>query len=163
MTTIMKKTVLITGCSDGGIGGSLALAFHAQEFHVFATARTPSKMSELSRLPNITLLTLDVLDSNQITAAVEAVTTATGGSLDILINNSGVNHFCPTLDIDIEEAKRIFDTNFWAPLNIVKTFIPLVIKAKGSIVNVTSIAGHVNVPYMGKNFHIYPHTSTVLI
>ena len=55
----------------------------------------------------------------------------------------------PVLDINIEEAKRIFDTNFWGALNMIHAFAPLVIKAKGSIVNVTSIAGHVNVPYMG--------------
>ena len=55
----------------------------------------------------------------------------------------------PVLDINIEEAKRIFDTNFWGALNIIQAFAPLVIKTKGSIVNVTSIAGHVNVPYMG--------------
>lgn len=55
----------------------------------------------------------------------------------------------PVLDINIEEAKRIFDTNFWGALNMIQAFAPLVIKANGSIVNVTSISGHVNVPYMG--------------
>ena len=144
-----KKTVLITGCSDDGIGSALSLAFHAQGYHVFATARNPSKMSVLSKLPNTTLLTLDVEDSAQITSAVEAVKNETSGTLDILINNAGVNHFSPVLDIDLSEAKHVFDINFWGALTVTQAFAPLVIKAKGSVVNITSIAGHINVPYMG--------------
>ncbi|KAF4634135.1 hypothetical protein G7Y89_g3980 [Cudoniella acicularis] len=126
-----KKSVLITGCSDGGIGGALALTFQALGFHVFATARNMSKMSAVANLPNVTLLTLDVLDATQIAAAVEAVKQQTGPKLDILINNSGENFFFPILDSDLFEAKRIFDINFWAPFNIIKAFAPLLIEAKG--------------------------------
>ena len=144
-----EKSVLITGCSDGGIGSALALNFQARGFHVFATARNVSKMSALANLPSVTMLTLDVQNSTHIAAAVAAVQNQAGGKLDILINNSGRNHFAPVLDIDIIEARHIFDVNFWAPLAIIQAFSPLVITARGTIVNVTSISGHMNVPYMG--------------
>jgi 1-acylglycerone phosphate reductase len=145
----LKRSVLITGCSDGGIGGALAVTFHARGFHVFATARNPSKMSALAKLPNVTLLTLDVQDPAHITAAVAAVQNQADGKLDVLINNSGRNHFAPVLDINLQEAKEIFDVNFWCALAMIQSFAPLVVKARGTIVNVTSISGYVNVPYMG--------------
>ena len=78
----VRKSVLITGCSDGGIGSALAQEFDAQNFHVFATARSESKMAELAQLPNVTFLTLDVLDTSQITKAVQNVTQKTGGTLE---------------------------------------------------------------------------------
>jgi NADP-dependent 3-hydroxy acid dehydrogenase YdfG len=105
------KTVLITGCSDGGIGSALATTFHERGYHVFATARNVSKMSALADLQNTTLLVLDVGDSGQISAAVEAVKKETGGTLNILINNAGHNHFSPVLDIDIAAAKNVYETN----------------------------------------------------
>lgn len=85
----MMKSVLITGCSDGGIGGALALVFQKHGYHVFATARNLSKMRALATLPNVTLLTLDVMNNTHILSAVDAVTKETGGTLDYLINNSG--------------------------------------------------------------------------
>lgn len=146
------KSILITGCSDGGIGSALAHVFQSRGYHVFATARTISKMSELAKLSNMTLLTLDVTQSSHIADATEWVQRRTGGTLDYLINNAGRNHFSPILDANIEECKRIFDINLWGTLAVTQAFAPLVIKAKGTIVNITSISGHINVPWMGRLF-----------
>lgn len=143
------KSILITGCSDGGIGSALAHVFQSRGYYVFATARTLSKMSELAKLSHVTLLTLDVMQSSHIAAATESVQRHTGGTLDYLINNAGRNHFSPILDANIDECKRIFDINLWGSLAVTQAFAPLVIKAKGTIVNITSISGHVNVPWMG--------------
>lgn len=137
-----RKSVLITGCSEGGIGGGLADAFHEKGYHVFATARTPSKISQpLAKSPNVTVLSLDVLSSESIAAAVESVTQVTGGKLDVLVNNSGAIMIMPALDVSIEEAKGLFDLNFWAVLAMIQAFAPLLIKAKGYIVNNTSVCG----------------------
>lgn len=143
-----KQTVLITGCSDDGIGFGLALIFQQRGFLVFATARNQEKMSKLKDLPNVILLTLDVRDKSHIEAAAETVRQHTGGSLDYLINNAGRNYFMPVLDQDIDAARNLFEHNVWGPLAVTQTFAPLVIKAKGSIVFVTSISGYLNVPYM---------------
>jgi 1-acylglycerone phosphate reductase len=144
------ETVLVTGCSDGGIGSALALSFQQRGFHVFATARDTTKMSKLKDLANVTLLTLDVTDSKIIQAAVDAVAEKTGGALDYLVNNAGHNHFMPILDENIEETKDLFNTNVWGPLAVTQAFSPLVIKAEGSFVFVTSIAGYGTTPWMGK-------------
>ena len=98
------KSVLVTGCSDGGIGSALAIAFQSHGLRVFATARDIAKMEELSKLSNVTLLPLDVTNSAQIAAAVKVVDGETGGRLDYLINNAGRNHFMPMIDEDIDIA-----------------------------------------------------------
>lgn len=137
-----RKSVLITGCSEGGIGAGLAEAFCEKGYHVFATARTPSKISQsLAQAPNVTTLTLDVLSSEAIAAAVASVTKVTGGRLDVLVNNSGAVMIMPGLDVSIEEGKRLFDTNLWAMLAMIQAFAPLLIEAKGCVVNNTSASG----------------------
>ncbi|KAF3070403.1 NADPH-dependent 1-acyldihydroxyacetone phosphate reductase [Daldinia childiae] len=117
-----RETVLITGCSDGGIDSELALVFQECGFHVFATARNPSKMSKLRGLPNVTLLTLDVVKSTDIKAAVEVVSRETGWNL--------------------------FEINLIAPISLTQAFAPLLIKAEGMAVYITSISGYLNIPYM---------------
>ncbi|EXJ96424.1 hypothetical protein A1O1_01550 [Capronia coronata CBS 617.96] len=136
------KSVLITGCSAGGIGAGLAEAFQEKGYHVFATARTPSKISpSLADAPNVTVQALDVLSPESISAAVERVSKETGGKLDVLINNSGAVMMMPALDVSIAEGKKLFDVNYWAVLAMIQAFAPLLIKAKGYVVNNTSVAG----------------------
>lgn len=147
-----RETVLITGCSDGGIGSELAIVFQECGFHVFATARNPSKMSKLRDLPNVTLLTLDVVKPTDTKAAVEAVSKETGGSLNYFISNAGRNHFMPILDEDLDTVRNIFEINLVAPISLTQAFAPLLIKAKGMAVYITSISGYLNIPYMGKLF-----------
>lgn len=78
-----KRTVIITGCSDGGLGAALAISFHEAGLHVYATSRDESKMSGL-QARGIETLTLDVLSETSIAACVCKIP-----SLDILVNNAG--------------------------------------------------------------------------
>lgn len=150
-----KKTVLITGCSVGGMGHALALAFEATgQFHVFATARQISKMSALAGKPDITLLPLDVTDTASVTAAAEVVRdyhTRNGSTpkLDVLVNNAGIAHASPLLDHDMKDARELFEANFWGCVNMVNAFSDMVIEAKGVVVNNCSLNVHVNPVWMG--------------
>ena len=90
------KTVLITGCSEGGIGSALAFAFHRQGCRVFATARDLQKVEHLKKA-GIEVLELDVLDEVSCRKAAECVREATGGTLNVLVNNSGVGESLPYL------------------------------------------------------------------
>lgn len=85
---MVQKTVLITGCSAGGIGEALAKEFHKKGLWVFATARNLTKVKQLKAL-GLDVIQLDVVDDESIEQAVEKVKAATGGKLDFLVNNSG--------------------------------------------------------------------------
>lgn len=144
------KSVLITGCSAGGIGSALAEAFQKRQLRVFATARDLSKMSHLQNVPNIQLLELDPTSESSVQAAVKAVAAQTDGTLDYLVNNAGQTIIMPTLDFDIETAKKMYDINVWGMLRVTQAFAPLIIANKGTIANVSSIAPRVNTPWMGR-------------
>ena len=136
-----KKTVLITGCSEGGMGAALAVAFQEAGLRVYATARDPSKMASLERA-GIETLTLDVMSAESIAACVAKVL-----SLDILVNNAGASYSMPVSDLSIDDAKQLFDINVWAQLAVTQAFLPLVIKSKGMIVNQTSVVAATAVPF----------------
>ena len=151
MATVLKKTVLITGCSTGGIGWAMAKNFHQRGFYVFATARNPSKTADLAELSDIEILELDVTVPRTIAQCKEIVAKRTGGSLNVLVNNAGVEFNSPLLDTDVAEAKRLYDVNVWGPLAMVQAFAPLLIKAKGVIFNQSSIDGALNMVWAGKS------------
>ncbi|OTB07722.1 hypothetical protein M426DRAFT_228230 [Hypoxylon sp. CI-4A] len=144
-----RKSVLITGCSAGGIGPALAEVFHEKGYHVFATARDVSKIPQnLSEADNVTVLALDVLYPDSIAAAVESVKRETGGTLDVLVNNSGRSFSLPALDVSIEEGKKMFDTNFWGAFAMLQAFGPLLIEARGCLVNNCSANAYAPMPCM---------------
>ncbi|KAI1177692.1 hypothetical protein F4777DRAFT_541004 [Nemania sp. FL0916] len=146
-----RKTVLITGCSDGGIGSALAATFQQRDFHVFATARDLTKMGDLKGLPNVTFLTLDIVNHDDIENAVKVVANHAGGNgtLDVLISNAGRNQFMPILDENLDSVRKLFDINFIGPIDLTQSFAPLLIKAKGIVAYITSTSGYLNIPYMG--------------
>lgn len=136
-----KQNVLITSCSDGGLGAALALAFHNANFHVYATAQSNEKMVGLSNL-GIETIELDVTSQTSIAEAAAKVS-----SLDILINNSGTMITMPAMDTSIEQAKKMFDVNFWGIVAMSQAFVPHLIKTKGMIVNQTSVAATMALPW----------------
>lgn len=151
-----RKSVLITGCSAGGIGAGLAEAFQQKGYHVFATLRNAAKLpTSLSKAPHVTVLILDVLSVESIAAAVHSVKKETGGRLDVLVNNSGQNLVMPALDMKIEDGRKLFDLNFFAPLAVLQAFAPLLIEARGCVVNQSSAAGYLPMPFLSE-FYISP-------
>ena len=149
-TGMKPKLVLITGCSDDGLGSALAFEFaNSPKYHVLATARNPAKMSRLREKSNVTLLMLDVLSEASIKSCLATVSTDFG-SLDMLINNAGTGLMCPLSDAtDLDACRRTFDLNVWAQLAVTQAFLPLLIKAKGVVVMNSSLASVVPVPGMG--------------
>jgi len=135
-----KKTVLITGCSPGGIGHALCEHFHAKGLHVIATARDAAVLSDLKAM-GMTTLSLEVTNKDNIKAIKEDVEKLTGGRLDILVNNAGKNYTVPAVDVDLDEARHTFETNFFAVVAITQTFVPLLVASKGLIINIGSVAG----------------------
>lgn len=151
MATVQKKSVLITGCSPDGIGQAMAKHFHAQNYYVFATTRNPSTSTptSLTSLPDVEILELDVTLPHTIARCKDIVAKRTGGTLDVLVNNAGVEFNSPLLDTDVAEAKRLFDVNVWGVLAMVQGFAPLLIEAGGVVFNQSSIDSELNMVWAG--------------
>ena len=149
-----KKVVFITGASSG-IGKSVALYLTDKGFTVYGTSRNPNKITE--KLP-FKLVALDVADNKTIQAAIQQVIEAEG-QLDIVINNAGVGITGPLEETPDVEIKKAFQTNVFGPLDVIKAALPQMRKQKcGLIINVTSIAGYMGLPYRG----VYSATKATL-
>ncbi|KAI0176018.1 putative short-chain dehydrogenase/reductase [Hypoxylon sp. FL1284] len=140
------KSVLITGCSEGGIGAALAIEFHSQGCRVFATARDVGKMQSLAGL-GVETLALDVTSDASIASAAAAVEKATGGTLDYVVNNAGVIELMPFADTPVAGLRRVIDTNLVGALAVTQAVLPLLLRARGVVVFVGSVNEVFCAPY----------------
>lgn len=109
---------------------------------MFATARKVEAMTGLSEL-GIELLALDVTSIESVRAARDHVREATGGTLDILLNNAGVPYASPAVEIDIEEAAKAYDVNVLGIMRMNNEFIDLLIV---SLLHISSPVSYRGVP-----------------
>ena len=141
----MSKVVLITGGSSG-IGKAVGVYLTEKGFTVYGTSRNPNRIKET--LP-FQLVALDVADASTISNAVQTVIDKEG-RLDILINNAGVGITGPIEETPDSEIKNAFQTNVFGPIEVIKAVLPQMRKQRsGLIINVTSIAGYMGLPYRG--------------
>jgi NAD(P)-dependent dehydrogenase (short-subunit alcohol dehydrogenase family) len=138
----MAKVVLITGGSSG-IGKSIGEFLHHKGFVVYGTSRNPERILD-SVFP---LIALDVRNADSIHMAIAKVI-ATSGRLDVVINNAGVGITGPLEEIPMIEIKNNFETNFFGPIEVMKSVLPQMrSQQSGLIINITSIAGYMGLPY----------------
>ena len=141
----MSKVVLITGGSSG-IGKSVAIYLTNKGYTVYGTSRNPNRIIE--KLP-FQLIALDVTDNATIKKAVETIIEKEG-KLDVVINNAGVGITGPIEETPDQEIKNAFQTNVFGPIDVIKATLPQMRKQNsGLIINVTSIAGYMGLPYRG--------------
>ena len=138
----MSKVIFITGGSSG-IGKAIGEFLYAKGYNVYGTSRNPERVSG-SVIP---LVALDVRDAQSIHAAVAEVI-AKAGTIDVVINNAGVGITGPLEEIPADEIKNNFETNLFGPIEVMKAVLPQMRAQKsGLIINVTSIAGYMGLPY----------------
>jgi NAD(P)-dependent dehydrogenase (short-subunit alcohol dehydrogenase family) len=145
--------VLVTG-SSRGIGLLTSLHFARNGHSVFASMRDTSLAGELEEAAKredlvVQVVRLDVQDTASVNRAVDQVLRA-AGRIDVLVNNAGYGFHGPIEDADLEEARDVFETNFFGPLRLVKAVLPTMrAQGSGTIVNVSSVAGVIGEPFNG--------------
>lgn len=140
----MSKVVFITGASSG-IGRAIGELLHEKGMMVYGTSRNPSRVQN-SVFP---LIPLDVNDQQSIDEAVNWIL-AEKGRIDVLINNAGVGITGPVEETPDAEIQQAFNTNFYGPIRVLKAVMPSMREAgTGRIINITSIAGYMGLPYRG--------------
>lgn len=152
----MTKTIFITGASSG-LGKATAKLFAEHGWNVIATMRKPEQETELNTFKNITLLPLDVTNTEQIKTTVEKAITF--GDIDVVFNNAGYGLggvFEATTD---EQLTRQINTNLLGVMRVTQAFIPhFREKQSGLFVSTTSIGSLMAFPF----FSVYHATKWAL-
>ncbi|MCK4259183.1 MAG: SDR family oxidoreductase [Halanaerobiales bacterium] len=142
------KNVLITGASSG-IGATIALMLSKKGFEVWGTTRNLSKVQNLSKelQKNVHFIQMDVTDDESVRKGVEEFFKE-AGKIDILINNAGYGVYGSAEEFPVEDAKRIFDANYFGALRVIQAVLPTMRKQReGLIINITSLAGVFVIPF----------------
>ncbi len=139
------KIILITGTSSG-IGRATVKHFAANGWQVAATMRSPEKETEFKTIPNVKVYALDVMNTDSIAAAVQAVLNDFG-SIDAIVNNAGYGAVGIFEAASTDQIQKQFDTNVFGVMNVIREVLPhFRAQKKGHIINVTSIGGRVTFP-----------------
>lgn len=138
------KVALVTGASSG-IGEAIAEQLADAGYHVFGTSR---RGANGTRSGAMKMIALDVTDDASATRAIETVI-AHCGNIDLLVNNAGFGVLGGAEESSLEQARQIFETNFFGAIRMMRLALPHMRKAgSGRIVNVSSVLGFLPAPYM---------------
>lgn len=141
------KVVVITGASSG-IGRALAIEYAKRGASLSIAARRIEKLNELKQMLASTELLAIQTDVTNETACKELIdiTIQRFGKIDVLINNAGLSMRALFDDIDLQSFKKVMDVNFYGTVYCTKYALPYLIRSKGSLVGIISVAGHVGLP-----------------
>ncbi|MFB6340501.1 SDR family oxidoreductase [Saccharicrinis sp. FJH62] len=162
------KVVIITGASSG-IGLALARQYAAKGSHLVLAARSLDKLNEVSvelEKSGVEVLAVktDVSIESDCKNIVERAVSKFG-RVDVLINNAGISMRANFMDVELSVLKRLMDVNFWGTVYCTRYALPYLLKSKGSLVGVSSIAGYVGLPgrtgYSASKFAMHGFLNTV--
>jgi len=145
----MKKVVVITGASSG-IGKALAYEYADKGYRVVLGARNLEKLQEIQKDLSqkgceAFVVKTDVSNEEDCKNLIEQ-TVEKYQSIDILINNAGISMKALFKDVDLIVFKRLMDVNFWGTVFCTKYALPYLLKSKGSVVGVVSVAAFIGLP-----------------
>ena len=163
-----NKVVVITGASSG-IGRALAREFASKGARLSLGARRTDLLEELrAELPETEILILktDVSKEDDCRKLMEE-TIQRFGQIDVLINNAGISMRALFEELDLKVIRQLMDVNFYGTVYCSKYALPHLLKTKGSLVGVISIAGYVGLPgrtgYSASKFAIRGFLDTLRI
>lgn len=147
------KSVIITG-SNRGIGLETALAFARAGYKVFATMRNTNKAEMLKHLIKaeslpIIICTMDVDSDESVKHCIEEILKETG-SIDVLVNNAGIERHGSIEEIPMTDFKAVMETNYFGILRCIKAVLPQMRqKRSGCIINIASVSGKISSSPLG--------------
>ncbi|CAN5505564.1 oxidoreductase [soil metagenome] len=141
------KSSIVTG-ANRGIGLETTLTLARAGYRVFATMRSPAKAGALKQKIedeslNITIAEMDVDSDESVKSCIEAILQE-NGSIDVLVNNAGIERHGAIEELTMEDFKAVMETNYFGVLRCIKNILPQMRKNRsGCIINVASIAGKI--------------------
>ena len=139
------RAVLVTGASSG-IGRATALAFAEIGASLSLVGRDPARLRDTVNAcrqrgaPRLTSVSVDLTETEVVSRVVEQSVTSLG-RLDVLVNAAGIIASAPAVETSDDDLERMFAINVRALFGLSREAIPHLLKTKGNIVNVSSVAG----------------------
>ena len=154
----MRPTLILTGASRG-IGHATVKRFSTEGWRIITCSRE-GVPEECRRDPNWSHhITADLAEPESLNAFVEEALALLGeGPLAALVNNAAVSPKTPfqerlgCLNGELAAWRQVFELNFFAPLALARGFAAALARGKGTVVNITSIAGHAIHPFAGSAY-----------
>ena len=146
----VQRTAAITG-AGGGLGRDIALGLSAKGYRVFGTAMSSEEIEDLIQASGgaVTLSRCDITDEAAVKAWASEVATQNEGGLDLLISNAGILTPGPLEVLPLSAIRREFDVNVFGALAVVNAFLPALRKARGRIVQVSTMTASLPFPFNG--------------
>jgi short-subunit dehydrogenase len=146
---LKDKVVIITGASSG-IGEAAAHAFAREGSRLVLAARNTAKLEQVKQDceqigAQVLIVRCDVSNEESCRQLVSEALRRFG-AIDVLINNAGISMRALFSDLDISVIKQVMDTNFWGAVYCTKYALPELLKSKGSVMGVSSVAGIKGLP-----------------
>lgn len=161
MDSLQGKVVIVTGASEG-IGARLVTALRKRGALLTLVARNEANLRAVAG-PDDVLVPCDLTRDENRSLIIEK-TAERRGRVDVLINNAGRGSYYRATTAPLEDARSLFDLNFFAPFHLAQLAVPWLRQTKGTIVNVSSIAGQISLPwqpiYSASKFALASITST---
>lgn len=143
-----NKIVIITGASSG-IGKACAMEFANKGAKLVLAARNTEKLKAVGdavrKVGESIEVTCDVSKKEDCEQLIKKAVDAYGG-IDVLVNNAGISMRAIFNDVSLEVIEQLMQVNFWGSVYCTKYALPYLLKSKGSVVGVSSIAGYVGLP-----------------
>jgi short-subunit dehydrogenase len=143
--SLSKKVVIVTGAS-GGIGAHVAAVLQKRGARLALIARNRERLSAVAGSNDLAIAG-DLTDAG-VRANLIAETMERWGRIDVLINNAGRGSYYSACSTPMEEARAVFELNFFAAMDLVSLAAPHIRETRGTIVNVSSIAGQISLPWL---------------
>jgi NAD(P)-dependent dehydrogenase (short-subunit alcohol dehydrogenase family) len=136
--TTATTTTLITG-GNRSLGHETARRLLAAGHQVWIGARDPQRGREAADALGARYVALDVTDENSVARAAQEVAAATGGRLDVLVNNAGIpGTSAPVAGVTAADVEAVYAVNVFGPVRVLHAFLPLLSESTaGVVVNVS--------------------------
>jgi short-subunit dehydrogenase len=145
MDSLHGKVVIVTGASQG-IGSHLAAALRSRGSSLVLTARNEARLRAVAG-PRELIVAGDLTTAATRVSIVDQAV-ARFGRIDVLINNAGRgSYYLPSVS-PLEDARNMFELNFFAPFHLTQLATPFLLRTDGTVVNVSSIAGQMSLPWL---------------
>lgn len=149
------KTVLITGAM-GGLGMALTREFRENGWKVIATDLESKIPKDKDPEDMVIKIAMDVSSDESVNTIANRLQSEQH-QMDLIVNNAGIDSYFPLCETPVAKFKEIFEVNAFGCYRVIQNFLPLLKRPGGRIINISSEAVKINVPFMS-----YPVTKQTL-